>query len=42
MKYLFINSNFHISQGIDIEEEEEEMEDYEDEGRNIFDCFPDF
>ena len=42
-KYLLIISNFPISQGIDIEEEEdEEMEDYDDADRNIFDCFLDF
>ena len=42
-KYLLIISSFPISQGIDIEEEEdEEMEDYDDEDRNIFDCFLDF
>lgn len=40
---MFIISNFPISQGIDIEEEEdEEMEDYHNEDRDIFDDIPDF
>ena len=42
-KYLFIISNFPTSQGIDIEEEDdEEMEDYNNEDISIFDCFPYF
>ena len=42
-KSMFIISNFLISQGIDIEEEEdEEIEGYHDEDRDIFDGFPDF
>ena len=40
---MFIISDFPISQGIDIEEEEdEEMEDYHNEDRDIFDDIPDF
>ena len=40
---MFIISNFPISQGIDIEEEEdEEMEDYHNEDRDVFDDIPDF
>ena len=40
---MFIISNFLISQGIDIEEEEdEEIEGYHDEDRDICDGFPDF
>ena len=37
---MFIISNFLISQGIDIEDEE--IEGYHDEDRDIFDGFPDF